>query len=412
MIKDKILIIEQSDPVKHFLKESLEHYNFDVLLAKDSFDGLIKMKNFVPDIAIMDYALSLNNKQNFFEEKSGYKTIADIPMILFSNKVDKESVLNVAKYKITKFFSKPIKIDILLKAIQELLKKDLNIDQTPCQIDTHLNDDILFIEVASGFNKDRIDSLKYKIKEIKDLYKISLPKILIILVDIKLSDKEPDKLYYFMANILKYGNPHQGAIKVLTTSKDISEMLSKHEKFAYIEVTDDINKAMDSLSDSRIEELLKKGWKHSDEDLVFWSNNDFNKPSQNSSEMSSQKKIEITIVDDDIDITNLLKMILVNPSWSVKSFKDGLEFVNALKSDYQPDLLFLDLMMPNMNGFEVLDFLKKNNRLIKTIVFSSLSQKETVKKVLFYGIKSYIVKPVNMDIIMKKVNEILSAEFI
>jgi len=51
--------------------------------------------------------------------------------------------------------------------ISEILKKDLNIDRTPCQIDIHLNEDILFIEVTSGFNKDKIDTIKYKIKEIK-----------------------------------------------------------------------------------------------------------------------------------------------------------------------------------------------------------------------------------------------------
>ena len=80
-------------------------------------------------------------------------------------------------------------------------------------------------------------------------------------------------------------------------------------------------------------------------------------------------------------------------------------------TDNKPDLLFLDLMMPNMNGFEVLDYLKKNNKTIPIIIFSSLSQRETVKKALYYGVKSYIVKPVTMDVILKKVNEILCSDF-
>ena len=410
MIKDKVLIIEQSDLIKRFLEESLEQYNFEVLLAKDAFDGLIKMKNFVPDVIIMDYLLTLNNKHDFFEEKLSYKTIADIPVILFSNRIDKEAIINVAKYKVTKFFPKPIKIDLVLKTISELLKKDLNIDRTPCQIDIHLNEDILFIEVASGFNKDKIDTIKYKIKEIKDLYKISLPKILVILVDIKLTEKDLEKFYYFMGNIIKYGNPHQSAIKILTASDEISGALVGHEKFGYIEVTDDINKAMDSLSGIKIEDLLKRGWKRTEEDMIFWSNSDFEKSLENTLS-SGGKMVEISIVDDDKDISNLIKMILVNSDWNVRSFKDGLEFVNILKTKYQPDLLFLDLMMPNMNGFEVLDYLKKNNKTIPIIIFSSLSQRETVKKALYYGVKSYIVKPVTMDVILKKVNEILCSDF-
>ncbi|OHD13656.1 MAG: hypothetical protein A2086_01045 [Spirochaetes bacterium GWD1_27_9] len=410
MAKDKILIADKSDMIKSFLKERLEQYGFEIILARDSFDAVIKMKNVVPDVVIMDYSLTQNLKVNFFEEKAQYKTIADVPVILFASKIDKNAIMQVAKYKVTKFFTKPLKIDVLLKSITEILKIDLNIDQTPCNIDIHLNDDILFIEVASGLNKDKIESIRYKIKEIKTLYKINMPKILIIMVDLKITEEESDKFYSFIESIARYGNPHLSAIKILTISDTIGEFLHGHEKFGNIEVTNDINYAIDKLCDLKIETLINRGWHQSEEDMIFWSNTDASLEEADYSTILLDKKPTIAIVDDDELILDLVKTILTTVNCDVVTYKNGVEFLTSLLTN-TPDLLFLDLMMPKMNGFEVLENLKKANKSIPTIIFSALSQKETVKKALSFGVKSYIVKPVNPDILIKKASEILKSNF-
>jgi len=67
--------------------------------------------------------------------------------------------------------------------------------------------------------------------------------------------------------------------------------------------------------------------------------------------------------------------------------------------------------MPVMSGFDLLEYIKRKNYTFPVIILSALSQKETVKKALSYNIKSYIIKPVEPDFILKKAYEALNMDF-
>ena len=56
----KILIIDSSDLLRQFLKERLDQFDFQVTVSKDGFDGLLKLKNELPDLVIMDFFLNKN----------------------------------------------------------------------------------------------------------------------------------------------------------------------------------------------------------------------------------------------------------------------------------------------------------------------------------------------------------------
>jgi DNA-binding response OmpR family regulator len=75
------------------------------------------------------------------------------------------------------------------------------------------------------------------------------------------------------------------------------------------------------------------------------------------------------------------------------------------------DLVFLDLMMPEVNGFQVLQHMSKEEIEAPVIVFSALSKKETVIKAVGYGIKSYMIKPLKPEQLLKKAEEILNTSF-
>ncbi|MDC7125065.1 MAG: response regulator, partial [Spirochaetales bacterium] len=75
------------------------------------------------------------------------------------------------------------------------------------------------------------------------------------------------------------------------------------------------------------------------------------------------------------------------------------------------DLTFLDLMMPKMNGFQVLQFLRQRRINIPTIIFSALTRKETVAQALDFGVKSYIIKPLKPESLRAKAFEILVSDF-
>ena len=61
---------------------------------------------------------------------------------------------------------------------------------------------------------------------------------------------------------------------------------------------------------------------------------------------------KILVVDDDPNISDLLKIYFENEGYDVKTVADGVEGVNAFKQ-YEPDLVLLDLMLPKKDGWQV-----------------------------------------------------------
>ncbi|MCG8569953.1 MAG: response regulator [Spirochaetes bacterium] len=404
MGKDKILVIEQSELMRKFLKEELEQYGFEVIIAINEFDGSIKMKNIVPELIILDYMLAVKtDKVDFFQEKKNSKTVVDVPIIMLAAEVDMKAVINAAKSKVTKIFSKPIKIDTFLNTIGEILNQSIEIDNSPCILDVHINDDIMFIEVGLGLNKEKIASLKYKILELKSMYKRKSIKVLLMMNDITLTQSDINKFYNLIDNIQQSTETPYQAFKILTVSPEIKQIIEKQDKYQKIEVLPDISLAMDSLGQINVENLVSTRDKTAsgDLDIVQDQDNKF---------LKVEKKVYIAIIDDDELILELVDTVLSTMNCQRRVFNKGTTFIESL-SEEVPDLIFLDLMMPEMSGFDVMDKLKSLNHQIPIIIFSALSKKETVVKTMQYGVKSYIVKPIDPNVIVNKANEILNSDF-
>ena len=84
---------------------------------------------------------------------------------------------NLSGYGIKKIIPKPLKIDQLFTAITDILHIEFEIDNTPCILEARVNDNIIFIEIAQGLNREKIDLLKYKIQELIALYNLTYPKV-------------------------------------------------------------------------------------------------------------------------------------------------------------------------------------------------------------------------------------------
>ena len=116
--------------------------------------------------------------------------------------------------------------------------------------------------------------------------------------------------------------------------------------------------------------------------------------------------MESTIIlwaEDDINQVELFKECFENIGIKkIEHFTNGKDLVDYLRKEnrkkYQ-HLIILDLSMPIMDGFEVLEDLKKDNELkvIPIIVLTSAGDKETIDKCYALGCSSYIVKPIKFD---------------
>ncbi len=119
-------------------------------------------------------------------------------------------------------------------------------------------------------------------------------------------------------------------------------------------------------------------------------------------------KETVYFIEDDTSIHSLLKATLELDGLDVEGFKDDREFFERLKTK-KPDLLVLDLMLPGMSGYEILDTLKSDSKYkdIPVIILSALADEVDVVKGLNYGAVDYIGKPFGILEFMSRVRSSL-----
>lgn len=102
---------------------------------------------------------------------------------------------------------------------------------------------------------------------------------------------------------------------------------------------------------------------------------------------------KILIVEDDKFLRDLISQKLAKEGYEVDEAVDGEEGVKMIK-EVKPDLVLLDLILPGIDGFEVLVKMKENSSISSTpvIILSNLGQKEDVEKGLKLGAVDYLIK--------------------
>ena len=415
----KILVIDDSSLFRTFMKTQLEEYGFEVIEGINGLDGLTKMRNQLPDLIIMEYYLSRKSALDLLKAKKMNPNTMAIPVIVASNDINRDKIVSVANFNVKKFLAKPIKIDLLLETVSEMLKVEISVDDTPCLLDAHLNDKILFIEIAKGFNREKISLLKYKVAELLKLHKIDSPRILILMTDISYRDEDQPKLESLLQSVSEIVHNNE-FVKILTVSDKIKDVLASNLYYKDIEVVASLEKAIDGLLGKKGLESMTSEQGNVHESLLSSSVDDSatstvhmnfqEELGMNASIDKTSKKYRIAAVDDDIIVQALIKKTFTSFDWPVTTFDDGRDFIKDLKNDLY-DLIFLDLMMPDVNGFAVLQFIKDNGIETPVIVLSALSRKESVIKAMDFGIKSYMIKPLKPNGLITKTNEILNTMF-
>jgi DNA-binding response OmpR family regulator len=118
---------------------------------------------------------------------------------------------------------------------------------------------------------------------------------------------------------------------------------------------------------------------------------------------------KILVIEDDKFLRKLLIDRLVEEGYFVDGAIDGEEGLKKVK-DEKCDLILLDLILPGINGFEVLSSLKKEKNLegIPVLILSNLGQKEEIERGLKLGAVDYIIKAhFTLDEIVEKIKKIL-----
>jgi len=125
-------------------------------------------------------------------------------------------------------------------------------------------------------------------------------------------------------------------------------------------------------------------------------------------------KVKILVVEDDKFLRELLVRKLEGEGLSTVTAADGAEALQKME-ETMPKLVLLDLILPGIDGFDVLKKMKENPAIanIPVIILSNLGQKEEVEKGLKLGASDYMIKAhFTPDEIVEKVQKILKENYL
>lgn len=120
----------------------------------------------------------------------------------------------------------------------------------------------------------------------------------------------------------------------------------------------------------------------------------------------------ILIIDDELDILEIIKYNLVKEGFNVETASNGKEGIELAKK-FHPDLILLDVMMPQMDGIEVCEILRSTPDFEHTIICFLTARSEDYSQIagLDAGADDYIAKPVKPKVLISRLNALLRRKY-
>lgn len=126
--------------------------------------------------------------------------------------------------------------------------------------------------------------------------------------------------------------------------------------------------------------------------------------------METETKQTILVVEDDPDLTRLLRFRLEREGFAVRHAGDGGQALAALDAPPLPELVILDVMLPVMSGFEVLARMRETPALanLPVVLLTGSSREEDVLRGLEAGATDYLTKPFRPPELVARIKGILA----
>jgi DNA-binding response OmpR family regulator len=411
----QVLIVDATPLFREYLKEKLKEDNIDVEIIQGQNSAFTKLVSQLHDLIILNIPDNFYDAIDFLEKKQSNPNTTQIPIIMTGPKLEKDQIEALVPYKVTKYFSKPIKFDAFFEAIGRIMRTQFSLDTTQCILDLHQNENLILIEIAKGLNREKISILKYNLAEIINEKKIQSPKIVLLMSDMTLNFVDGSNLEFLMQNILSAPHITRKNMKILSRDVFTHELISGHKEFEGIEVVDNISTILPELLGSGfsadIQQIIEeKILTPSDDATLTTAEMRFQSEIAGEEEKAPEPKIrlKIAVIDDDPVIQQLLQSTFSRINADTELFNSGIEFLNKVNTENY-NLVILDIFMPGVSGFDIITSLHNRNYKVPIIVYSSATQREVVIQALSLGARSYLVKPQKPEALLQKVMEVLRA---
>lgn len=123
-------------------------------------------------------------------------------------------------------------------------------------------------------------------------------------------------------------------------------------------------------------------------------------------------KRKISVVDDDVELVELITDVLERDGrFDVKSVNNGFD-AGMMVKDYQPDLIVLDVMLPDINGKEVCQRVRSDSSMdsVKIICISGMVEEDKVEELRLAGANDFMRKPFEVEVLVDRVCQLLDIE--
>lgn len=407
-----ILVIDDDSEIRYTIGQYLISKGYEVIYAEDGDKGIEKAIKTQPFAITLDVMLPNRDGWSVLKDLKENPATRDIPVILISIIGDKNIGYGLGAFE---YFVKPISHEKLLSAFSKLE----NLAQKRIEKIVIVDDDELeFEKFKREFKNDDV-----RIEYIKDS-ELAFSKILEVQPDLIILDLMMPKVDgVTLSHKLKLNPDTKNIPIILSTARDLSSeerkslqniveditIKSKGHPLDVLKVVrdriklhEDYSAGVDKDNNVSLPEPLKKGIDNQlmeiEEEIVE------EKRSENSQGL-------VLIVDDDPDSLFTVNEIVQACECDTIIAKSGAECLSILESK-NPDLILLDIMMPVLDGFQVLKRIRQNRKLDKIPVFAVTAKAmlEDREVILKNGFDDYIPKPVNAGIMAFKIEKVFTGQ--
>jgi signal transduction histidine kinase/DNA-binding response OmpR family regulator len=405
--KNSILVIDADTKARNMIGEYFESRGYEVLFADNGASGVRLAKELQPAAITLDLLLPNNDGWNVLKELKESVATKNIPVIMISINNDKNIGYGVSAFD---YFIKPGSqrdlTEIIIK-IEDFTRKKIEkvafVDKDEKELE----------RLKPALEKARIKTQLFNNSEFAvDGIISSLPDLVII--DLLMAGKDGISLIH--------------ELKIRRETKNIPLILampaivSEEEKYLIKRVVDEIalrlrNHPLDVLKIVR-DRIKMDEITHLYHDL---SDPQTTEPGPDiksafdgsafveTADYKNKKMGTVLIVDDDHDTLFTLKEIIQSCNCITMTAQNGLECLAALEEKI-PDLIMLDIMMPEMDGFQTIKKIRENPnwRHIPVLAVTARAMLEDRQIILKNGFDDYITKPVNIGVISFKIEKLFS----
>ncbi|MES0489337.1 MAG: response regulator [Leptospirales bacterium] len=384
--KNKVLIIEDDESFSGIIEEIGETKNISVISATNGESGLKLAREIVPDFILLDIYLDGMTGWEVLEKLKNDKITKNIPVQILSvaRVEDEEKLKDIFGYS-----EKPVSTAELDRIFDEIARQ---IQVAGITSVTQEDPEILIIDDDDEYVKLLKKEMKkrnFKFASVPngtrgiDLARKSIPDL--ILLDIYL----PDMNGWDIVRILKEDKKTRGIpIQVITVDRNRS--LEKN-----LEIYDFHSKP---IVDKEISQLFEKI-----EKMINSVDSKKTDKKIDESEMEQLHNKKILLVDDNMRSVYALLPYLEDNKMSVQVRTNGKTALEYLHGNPETDIVLMDIMMPEMDGYEAITKIRADKKLkeISVIAVTAKAMAGEKEKILKIGANDYIPKPIDINLLFK-----------